>query len=247
MVKRLSAISVVLAVVLGMAAIPATAAMGGLTAPSNHKPIHPECIRYLKHGKFHKCRRHIGVGPGHPVRKPKPIGVGPGHPVGKPKPIHEPGLPCLYVQNVPCGPIGGLPINDSPCAYEACEESKVEPLEAKEVEVFEAVGFKEASRIYGCAGIYGTDFGREGDEYSITFLAKYGSFESKVTGGFKNKYEPSPTFCDRYVKPCPAKMPADGYDEVWVLVLDRTKHTSAESERVKFNIEEPENIRYPVG
>jgi hypothetical protein len=124
-------------------------------------------------------------------------------------------------------------------------------LEIKNMEVFRAVGFKQPDMTYGCADIYGTDFdgidfGPEGDEYTITFVAEYGSFESKVTGG-GSKYESSPTFCDRYKKPCPEQMSSDGYDEAWLLVYDKTQNIYAESEHVKFNIEEPENIRYPVG
>lgn len=127
-----------------------------------------------------------------------------------------------------------------PCEFsEGCNE---EPFEARNLEVYLIEGEKVTPAIWGSAEV----FVPVGDEVTITFNAKYGSFEPRVFSG--SKAEPNKVY-DKYDPPCEEKAPADGFDEAWVVVYDRSTHQYAETEHVKFNIEEPENVHvlHPVG
>lgn len=126
-----------------------------------------------------------------------------------------------------------------------------EPFAAEGMEVFQVVDTlskkppSPTPAIYGLAKAY---FPVK-DEITIRFLAEYGSFIN-TTGGFANKFEPSPYYSARYMPPTEGGiMPADGYDEAWMVVMDRSKnpHVYVETEHVRFNIKEPENVRHPVG
>jgi hypothetical protein len=113
-----------------------------------------------------------------------------------------------------------------------------EPLEAKNMEVYEAVGFKAPPAVYGCAEIYIP----AGHTATITFVAKHGSFTPTTYAG--SKYESLYRYCSRYEPPCPENIPSDGYDGAKAVVFDLTERKEVASEEISFNIEEPP-IRYP--
>ena len=240
------------------------AAMGGVSTPSNYKPVHPECIRYLSHGKFYKCHRHEGVSPGHPVGKPKPIGIGPSHPVGKPRHIaKKPGSPCDPVVWAHLEPGCEPPANPGPCAsaiadcgppcvYAKCEELQEEPLEATEMKMHLFVSKTGSESVWGCAKLRFPDK----QDVEVRFLAYYGSFRSGVYGGDQGP-SAAPVYCSEYVLPphpeyvyCSTDNPRV-IDTAWVVMLNRTTHTFIESERVKFYIDNPEEavgaVHCPVG
>lgn len=132
----------------------------------------------------------------------------------------------------------------NPCAFtpNGCQGSTEEPFEVKDLEVYQIEGEKVTPAIWGSAEVLVPI----GTEMTITFVAKYGTFESRVFSG--SKADPSRVY-DKYEPPCSKDMPADGFDEAWVVVYDRANKISAESEHVKFNIEEPENVHvvHPLG
>lgn len=255
-IERLAAYAIVLTT--GTAAFMAISMTNASAQPRHHK--HHGCKHSPKHGRCHRhkkpkqggkevhlapqlktgpfCDPHVFVNPD-PAECEVRIEVG----------ITEPAI-CsqeISANSTICPPIDDT-INDigPPCGYslnEDCEEAAV-PLEAKNMEIFLSEGFKAPPATYGCADIYGaTEYGMHSDEFTIEFRARYGSFEPPVSGG---KYEAA-HYCGKYVPPCSENMPADGYDMAWVVVYDRTKHTSVESEQVVFSIEEPANVHHPVG
>lgn len=146
---------------------------------------------------------------------------------------HSPGYPSGEPQPTP--------INPGPEVAEEPHETREEPLEAKSLEVFESIG-KEWDVIWGAADVYWP----LGDEVTVRFLAKSGSFESQIySGGDGKEALYSPRLISMYIPPQHSwTTPPDGLDEAWAVVIDHTKHTYAESEHVVFNFEEPEDVRY---
>lgn len=131
-------------------------------------------------------------------------------------------------------------IVDPACAFvkDGCK------FEAKNLEVYEIVGEKVTPATWASAEL----FWPLGDEVTIRFLAEYGTFESRVYGS--GKYGPPARYVSKYIPPAEEwKMPTSGYDTAWVVIIDRTTHTYVESEKVTFNIEEPENVHevHPAG
>lgn len=134
----------------------------------------------------------------------------------------------ICIMPAPGCPGGCYPAGSGP-------ECKEEPFEAKDLEVYEIEGEKVTPAVWGSAEV----FVPLGHEMSISFVAKYGSFESRVFSGPKT--DPNRVY-DKYEPPCSEDMPADGYDEAWVVVYDLTTQQYTKSEPVRFNIEEPENV-----
>ena len=133
------------------------------------------------------------------------------------------------------------------CQYllQGCNE--VIPFEVKNLEVYQNVGeYVPVSppNIWASAEVTYPYM----DSVTTVFYAEYGSF-SKVYGGIVKPSILTPGRYSEYVPPCAEKMPSDGYDTAWVVVYDHTTKEFVESEHVKFNITEPENVHevHPVG
>jgi len=228
---RISAVLVAVLALIAVLAGPSQAAKHGrphgITITCGHHKCHKK--HRCKHGSrhHHKCNRHRhgaghcrGCHPGgYPAPKPKPI-PGEGE-VNLTPPIAEEGdtRKCAYVEDG--------------CRFEA-----------NNLEVYEIVGEKVTPATWASANLYWP----LGDEVTIRFLAEYGTFESRVYGS--GKYGPPNRYVSKYIPPAEEwKMPASGYDTAWVVIIDRSTETYVESEKVRFNIEEPENVHevHPVG
>lgn len=133
-----------------------------------------------------------------------------------------------------CGP---------PCCCVNCVEvmPSEESFEVKGLEVYQLV-HKELPAVPSSIWASAEAVYPAGDTVSTVFYAEYGSF-SKVYGGYSVKLGALPAYFSEYVPPCPEKMPSDGYDTAWVVVYDHTTEKFVESEHVRFNIIEPENVR----
>ncbi|HVX48483.1 MAG TPA: hypothetical protein VHA05_03975 [Candidatus Saccharimonadales bacterium] len=135
-----------------------------------------------------------------------------------------------------------VPIPEAP-------EEKVEeqPFEVKGLEVYQLV-HKELpavpSSIWASAEVTYPYL----DSVETVFYAEYGHF-SKVYGGIVKPSILTPGRYSEYTPPCAEEMPSDGYDTAWVVVYDYTTHKFVESEHVRFNIAEPENVHiaHPAG
>lgn len=261
MIKGLPKATLTMFVVLAALALCATSASArphGITITCGKKPCAPKhhhhyhgCQRHSSNGSRGKCkRRHHPIGT-NPKREPesessicKVVTGSDGHVFTEGngcKPQFVPVLPgpesvelCPLSNTGHCGP---------PCCCTHCTEMPPteEQFEVKGLEVYQLV-HKELPAVPASIWASVEVTYPYMDSVTTVFYAEYGSF-SGVYGGIVKPSILTPGRYSEYVPPCPEKASPDGYDTAWVVVYDHTTEKFVESEHVRFNIAEPENVR----
>jgi hypothetical protein len=211
-----------------------------------------KCKRYQR-------RQHRRRGCNRPNRKPKPAPKPAKEGSGtKQGPFCDPRVwaPPPNPEECEPFPVGVEPIvTECPESGFTCHPEKPDPEEPEEVSEateMKMVLFTETKddppteAVWGCAKVHTPD---KHNTY-VRFMAVYGSFSSAVWGGWRGPAV-APVVCSEYINPPCAECVSDNIDTAWAVVFDLTTHTFVESERVRFNFENPEedvsNIHPGVG